>query len=85
MLQRRPVSLCTSHARAFGGGPVVDPNHKYVKNAVNSKHTTYKVPAPGDVEYELPKKGIFSEKLHMYISGKWAVDRDDALDNTKVN
>ena len=82
---RRPVALSTTHMRAFGGGPPVDPNYKYTKHSVNSQSTTYKIPSPGDVGYELPKKGIFNEKLHQWISGKWAVDRDDVLDNTQVN
>ena len=71
-------------ARAFGGGPVIDPNHKYVKTTVKSSATTFKEPAPGDMAYELPQKPIFNERFHQWLNGKWAVDRDDALDNTKT-
>lgn len=71
--------------RAFGAGPAVDPNHKYVKHTVKSQATTFKEPAPHDMDYELPKKPIFNETLHQWINGKWAVDRDDVLDNTRQN
>ena len=37
------------------------------------------------MKYQLPQKGIFNERLHMWIAGKWAVDRDEILDNTKNN
>ena len=75
----------TLQTRAFGGGPVVDPNHKYVKDTIGSQDTTYKQPAPHDKDYELPKKPIFNERLHQWIQGRWAVDRDDFLDNTSAN
>ena len=26
---------------------------------------------------------MFNEKFHAWVAGKWAVDRDDVLDNTK--
>ena len=33
----------------------------------------------------LPKKGIFSERAMQWINGRWAVDRDDILENDKPN
>ena len=37
------------------------------------------------MDYQLPKKGILNEKIQMWVNGKWAVDKDDVLDNTKPN
>ena len=71
--------------RAFGAGPAIDPNHKVVKHNIKSQATTHQVPSPNEVAYELPKEAIFNEKLHQWISGKWAVDRDEVLDNTRAN
>jgi len=51
----------------------------------NSRNTTYKLPTQHDIEYQLPKKGTLNESIHMWINSKWAVDRDDVLDNTKYN
>ena len=70
--------------RSFGA-PAGDPNHVYVKTAVNSRSTTYKEPSEGDIKYQLPQKPIINEKFHQWVAGKWAVDRDEVLDNTKVN
>ena len=69
----------------FGGGGPVDPNHKYVYHKVNSQATTFKVPSQVDMDYQLPKKGILNEKIQMWVNGKWAVDKDDVLDNTRPN
>ena len=70
--------------RCFGGAPH-DPNHKYVYIKSDSEATNYKLPSDTDKAYQLPQKGIFNEKLHQWIAGKWYVERDDILDNTKVN
>ena len=32
----------------------------------------------------MPKEGIFNEKIHAWIAGKWAVDRDETLKNDNV-
>ena len=37
------------------------------------------------MDYQLPKTGIFNEHFHQWLSGRWAVDRDEVLDNTKHN
>lgn len=71
--------------RAFGGGHGDHHDHHHVKDVVNSKNTTFKQPSQHDIEYQLPKKGILNEKIHQWIAGRWAVDRDDILDNTKYN
>ena len=77
--------MTQTQARAFGGGAPVDPNHKYQMDSVDSASTTYKVPSQTDIDYQLPKKGILNEKIHMWIASKWMVDRDEVLDNTKMN
>ena len=51
---------------------------------IDSQNMTYKLPSQADMDYQLPKEGIFSEKLHAWIAGKWAVDRDEVLTNDKV-
>ena len=50
----------------------------------DSTHTTFKVPSQADIDYQLPQKGILNEKIHAWIAGKWAVDRDEVLTNDKV-
>lgn len=45
----------------------------------------YEIPTKEDIEYQLPKKRLFTEKLHAWISPRWRVDRDDTLNNDKPN
>jgi len=71
--------------RMFGGGHHGDSNHEYIKHKINSTSTTYKIPSDADIAHELPSEPILNEKLHAWIYGRWPVDRDDVLDNTKVN
>ena len=52
---------------------------------VESQNTTYKMPSEHDLDYQLPKHGIFNERFHMWLASKWNVSRDEVLDNTKVN
>ena len=47
-------------------------------------NTQFKVPTQADLDYQLPKKGIFNDKWQQWLSGRWQVDRDDILDNDKV-
>ena len=77
--------LMRPQMRMFGGGPVNDPNYKYTKHQINSNSTTYKIPSDADAAYELPSHPNLNERLHAWIYARWAVDRDDVLDNTKVN
>lgn len=56
-----------------------------MKTTIDSKQTDFKQPSQHDIEYQLAKKGIANERIHQWIAGKWAVDRDDILDNTKYN
>ena len=79
------MRLTQQSMRAFGGGAPVDPNHKYVYYKRDSESTTYKLPSETDQDYQLPKKPIFNERFHMWLYGKWAPDRDDHLDNTRLN
>ncbi len=80
----RSLFAAQHQVRAFGAPPS-DPNHVYVKHTVNSQQTTFKIPAEHDIAYQLPKKPIFNEKFHQWVAGKWAVDRDEVLDNTRDN
>ena len=34
---------------------------------------------------QLPKKGTMNERFHKWLNGIWPVDRDDILENDKVN
>ena len=78
------LRLTQVQSRSFGGAPH-DPNHVYKIDSVGSDQTTYKQPSEVDKGFQLPQKGIFNEKFHMWVAGKWMVDRDEVLDNTKVN
>jgi hypothetical protein len=50
-----------------------------------SEQTKFKIPTQEDLDYQLPKQGIMNERFHKWLNGIWAVDRDDVLDNDKVN
>jgi hypothetical protein len=43
------------------------------------------IPTQEDIDHQLPKKITFNLRLNQWISGRWAVDRDDVLCNDKVN
>jgi hypothetical protein len=38
-----------------------------------------------NIDHNYPKKGIMNEHAHQWLAGRWSPDRDDILDNTKVN
>ena len=57
------MRLTQQSMRAFGGGAPSDPNHKYVYHKVDSQSTTIKMPSQTDIDYQLPRKPIFSEHL----------------------
>ena len=84
MARPQARALTATQVRAFGGY-VPDPNHKYEYRHSETRQTTLKMPSPGDLGYQAPKHGTLDEKLAQWIAGRWAVDRDDELDNTKVN
>ena len=81
---RASLSLTSAPVRCFGAAPS-DPNHMYKMHKMDSKSTTFKIPSETDMKYQLPQKGILNEKIQMWIAARWAVDRDEILDNTKVN
>ena len=78
------LSLTQRQIRCFGAAPH-DPNHVYVQNRIDSQSTTFKEPSETDISYQLPKEGNLNEKFHQWLAGKWAVERDEALDNTQAN
>lgn len=82
---RGPQRVTVVSARAFGAVDHHHGDHHYVKDQVNSKQTDFKQPSQHDIDYQLPKKGTANESIHQWIAGRWAVDRDDVLDNTKYN
>ena len=84
MARPQARALTATQVRAFGGY-VPDPNHKYEYRHNEARQTTLKMPSQGDLGYQAPKHGTLDEKLAQWIAGRWAVDRDDELDNTKVN
>lgn len=67
------------NARAFGGGGPDNSNHTYLKEDVDSKHTTYKVPSQADIDYQLPKDGSMTMKFHRWLNGKWDPCDDERL------
>jgi hypothetical protein len=44
-----------------------------------SVNTQFKIPTQADIDYQLPKKGMFNEKFSQWIAARWPVDRDDTL------
>jgi len=77
--------MVQSQVRAFGAGPKNAPDYKHTMHHRQSENTTYKVPSSADTDFWLPKKGLFSEKLQMWIAARWAVDQDDNLTNSTTN
>ena len=57
--------------------------HKYEES--KSLNAKFQIPDKHDIEYQLPKKAMFNERLAMWISTKWPVDRDDLLNNDRPN
>lgn len=45
----------------------------------------FKIPTKEDIEYQLPKKGIFNERFSQWVAARWPVDRDDTLNNDIPN
>lgn len=80
--------MASQTVRAFGGGPIGDPNHKYeyveIKDYTGN-HTKLKVPQQADIDYMQPKKGDRNAWFHMWLNGKWDPTQDEKLDNSKVN
>ena len=48
-------------------------------------NTQFQIPTQEELDHQLPKKGIINEKFHQWVAGRWAVDRDDILNNYKPN
>ena len=71
--------------RAFGAGPQNPPGYKHTIHNVKSQSTSYKVPSDADLKYQMPQKLHLNEKIQSWLQGKFPVDRDEVLDNTKVN
>lgn len=94
-MQRLPVSMHTQGARVTRsllaatsrnfGAPAGDPNHVYVIDQSKSKNTSFKIPSDADESFQLPKKMMLNERAQMWLSARWQPERDNVLDNTKVN
>ena len=82
MLQRatRRVSLMSNPVRAFGAG---GGDYTYVHD--NASNNKVKQPSLEEIHHNYPQKGIHSEHFHQWLAGRWSPDRDDILDNTRVN
>lgn len=61
--------------------------HHHAHHFEQSKkmNTQFQVPTQEELDHQLPKHGNINEKLHQWIAGRWAVDRDDILNNDKPN
>ena len=70
--------------RAFGGGHG-GPPHEYKYDHLPSRNAKYQVPSDHDEAYQLPKKATGNVHFHQWLMGRWNVDRDNILDNTKYN
>lgn len=74
-------------ARYFGGGGHGHGGHEeqhHHIDEIKSKQTRFKVPTKEDIDYQLPKKGIWTERFHQWVAGRWQPDRDDILENDNV-
>jgi hypothetical protein len=49
--------------RSFSGGHGHS-DHHYKYDEIKSKETKFKIPTQEDLDYQLPKKGIFTERFH---------------------
>ena len=88
LVQRRALlnTMTYQSARAFGGGHGHgDHHHAHHNDASKRLNTQFQVPTQEDLDYQLPKKGVFNERVHQWIARRWAVDRDDILNNDKPN
>ena len=82
VLQHRS-SLTYAPVRCSGGHD--DHHHEHHHDHVKAINTQFQMPTKEEIEYQLPRKGIFNERIHQWIAGRWAVDRDDVLNNDKPN
>ena len=89
LLQNRSSLTYTSVRCAGGHGHHDehhdDHSHEHHHDHVKHLNTQFQMPTKEEIEYQLPRKGIFNEKIHQWIAGRWAVDRDDVLNNDKPN
>jgi len=55
--------------------------HEYVER----NNVKYQIPTPEEIDRELPKKMIFTERLSQWLYGRWRVDEEHLLRNDKEN
>lgn len=60
-------------------------HHEHHFDQSKRMNTQFQMPTQEELDYQLPRKGIINEKVHQWIAGRWAVDRDDVLSNDKPN
>jgi hypothetical protein len=70
--------------RQFGGGHGHGEDHHHYESS-RSQGVKYKIPTQHDGDHLVASRPIFTERLMQAISGWWAVDREQVLDNTTVN
>ena len=85
IITKRSRALLTQPARAFSAHGHDDHHHEHHIDQSRRLNTQFQIPTKEEIEYQLPKHGNFNEKIHQWIAGKWAVDRDDILNNDKPN
>ncbi len=69
--------------RSAGGGHHHGEHHEHYDFS-KSLNTKFKQPTQEEIDHELPKKPILNDRILMWIHARWAVDRDDILQNDKV-
>lgn len=62
-----------------------DHHHEHHHDVSKKLNTQFQIPTQEELDHQLPKKGIINEKFHQWVAGRWAVDRDDVLNNDKPN
>jgi len=71
--------------RCSGGHGHDEHHHEHHYDVSKKLNTQFQIPTQEELDYQLPKKGIINEKFHQWVAGRWAVDRDDVLNNDKPN
>jgi hypothetical protein len=62
-----------------------DHHHEHEYLVSKHKQAKWQVPTQHDLDYQLPKKQLMSERLVKWLISRWPVDRDDVLNNDRPN
>ncbi len=84
-LTRPSNALVYNTVRCAGGYGHDDHYHEHHYQESKKLNTKFQEPTVEELAYQLPKKGVFNERVHQWIKARWSPDRDDILNNDKPN